>query len=80
MSTHNICFCGEIRKYYDDNPLIWGCVDSVCFFLCGFFFCSFIPQFEKRDILCYRVWRPLVCPLIFFCLLLTTPTFYIRSS
>ena len=30
MSTHNICFRGEIRKKYLDTSLIWGCVMELC--------------------------------------------------
>ena len=35
----------------------------------------FIHQFEKRDVLCYRVWRTSLCKL--FCFRLTPPTVYI---
>ena len=54
MSTHNICFCGEIRKY-EDTPIISSdryilkLVPAMIFFIVGiiffffffFFFCGF---------------------------------------
>ena len=38
----------------------------------------FIHLFEKRDVLCYRVWRPSLCKLFRFWL--TPPTVYIQSN
>ena len=42
MSTHNICFCGEIRKILSRYPFLSGAMPQVdmqkCFFFFFFFF------------------------------------------
>ena len=63
------------------EPLSWGphrlegpigkCCPDDSYFI-------FIRPFEKRDLLCYGVWRPSVRKLFRF--RLTPPTVYIRSS
>ena len=49
MSTHNICFHGEIRKIFSWYLLLSGAIFFVCFFFCFFYFLSVCHRCDVMD-------------------------------